>query len=101
MENVKNYFVYILECSDKTLYTGYTVDIERRFLEHNQARGAKYTRGRLPVKIVYLEKHMSLSVALKREAEIKSKTKKQKLELINLSSVNGGISIEEIFSNRQ
>lgn len=100
MENIKDYFVYILECSDKTLYTGYTVDIKRRLLEHNQARGAKYTRGRLPVRIVYLEKHTSVSLALKREAEIKRKTKKQKLELINLSSVNGGISIEEIFSNR-
>lgn len=100
MENIKDYFVYILECSDETLYTGYTVDIKRRLLEHNQARGAKYTRGRLPVRIVYLEKHISASEALKREAEIKRKTKKQKLELINLSSVNGGISIEEIFSNR-
>ncbi len=98
MEKIKEYFVYILECSDKTLYTGYTVDIKRRLLEHNQARGAKYTRGRLPVKLVYLEQYNSISSALKREFEIKSKTKKQKMQL--LSSGNGGISIEEIFSDR-
>lgn len=98
MEKTKEYFVYILECSDKTLYTGYTVDIKRRLIEHNQARGAKYTRGRLPVKLVYLEQYNSISSALKREFEIKSKTKKQKMQL--LSSGNGGISIEEIFSDR-
>lgn len=98
MEKIKEYFVYILECSDKTLYTGYTVDIKRRLIEHNQARGAKYTRGRLPVKLVYLEQYNSISSALKREFEIKSKTKKQKMQL--LSSGNGGISIEEIFSDR-
>ena len=98
MEKIKEYFVYILECSDKTLYTGYTVDIKRRLLEHNQARGAKYTWGRLPVILVYLEQYNSISSALKREFEIKSKTKKQKMQL--LSSGNGGISIEEIFSDR-
>lgn len=98
MNNVKECFVYILECSDRTLYTGYTLDIVRRLSEHNQAKGAKYTRGRLPVKLVYLEHHNSISSALKREFEIKNKTKKQKMQL--LSSGNGGISIEEIFSNR-
>ena len=98
MDELKECFVYILECCDKTLYTGYTVDIKRRFSEHNMAKGAKYTRGRLPVKLVYLEKHSSVSSALKRELEIKRKSKKQKMEI--LSSGNGGISIEEIFSNR-
>ena len=98
MKKIKEYFVYILECSDKTLYTGYTVDINRRLLEHNKGVGAKYTRGRVPVKLVYLEQHNSVSSALKREFEIKNKTKKQKMQL--LSSGNGGISIEEIFSNR-
>ena len=98
MNKDKECFVYILECSDETLYTGYTLDIRRRLSEHNQAKGAKYTRGRLPVKLVYLEQHNSISSALKREFEIKNKTKKQKMQL--LSSGNGGISIEEIFSNR-
>lgn len=100
MKKNKNYFVYILECSDKTLYTGYTVDIKRRLLEHNNSKGARYTRGRTPVKLVYLEEYENLSLALKREFEIKQKTKQQKIELINLSNGNGGISIEEIFSDR-
>lgn len=76
-------YVYILECSDKTLYTGWTNDINKRIECHNRGKGAKYTRGRLPVKLVYFELLDNKSLALKREIEIKKLSKKDKLLLIN------------------
>lgn len=80
----KSYFVYILECADKTLYIGYTNDLEKRIKAHNKLKsGAKYTKGRKPVRLVYSESFKTLSEALKREAKLKSLTRKQKLELIN------------------
>lgn len=75
-------YVYILECSDKTLYTGYTNDLEKRVKTHNEGKGAKYTRGRLPVKLLYSEAFDSKSLALKREYSIKQKSKEDKLALI-------------------
>lgn len=79
------YCVYILKCADKTLYTGYTNNLSRRLKRHNGelAGGAKYTRGRGPVKLVYTETFKSLSKALKREAEIKRFTRGKKLALIS------------------
>jgi len=76
-----NWIVYILECSDNTLYTGITKDIERRMAEHENGTGAKYTKGRGPFKVVYSELQPTMSHALKREAEIKSldRSAKQKL----------------------
>ena len=73
--------VYILECSDNTLYTGITKDIERRMAEHEKGTGAKYTKGRGPFKVVYSELQPTMSHALKREAAIKSldRSAKQKL----------------------
>ncbi len=76
------YFAYILLCADGTLYTGYTSDTARREAMHNSGRGAKYTRSRLPVKLVYREELPSRSEAMKREAAIKKLTREQKLELI-------------------
>lgn len=76
-------YVYIVECSDNTLYTGWTKNIESRIRVHNSGIGAKYTRGRLPVSLVYWEECESKSQALVREAAIKKLTKKQKLKLIN------------------
>lgn len=81
---MKEYFVYILECKDKSLYTGYTTDPRRRLYEHNEGKGAKYTRSRRPVKMVYLEKFSSLSQALKREYSIKQLDRNKKLLLIGL-----------------
>jgi putative endonuclease len=75
-------FVYILECSDKTLYTGYALDIEKRLKQHNQGLASKYTRARLPVRCVYREEKETVSAALKREMEIKKMTREQKLDLI-------------------
>ena len=75
--------VYILKCADQTLYTGITTDIERRLSEHNSGLGAKYTKGRAPLKLVYSEQCANRSVASKREIEIKSLPKAQKLLLIS------------------
>lgn len=76
------FYVYILECNDKTLYTGYTNSLEDRLKKHNQGTASKYTRGRIPVKFAYTEAFNDKSSAMKREIEIKSFTKKKKLELI-------------------
>ena len=76
------FYVYILRCKDDTLYTGYTVNLENRLNVHNKGLGAKYTRGRRPVKLVYSEKYNSKSEALKREYYIKKLTRRKKLKLI-------------------
>ncbi len=77
------HFTYILECADKTLYTGYTTDLERRIQEHNSAKlGAKYTKTRQPVTLAYAEKFDTKSEALKREYELKTWPRKKKLELL-------------------
>lgn len=75
-------FVYIVECADKTLYTGWTTDVERRLKEHNAGRGARYTREHGPVRLVYVEAVPDRSAALKRELEIKRMRRAKKLELI-------------------
>ncbi len=77
------YSVYILECSDKTLYAGSTYDIEKRLHQHNNTKAAaKYTRARRPVKLVYFENFKTLSKVRRREAEIKRMTREEKLNLI-------------------
>lgn len=76
------YYVYILKCRDKTLYTGSTNDLENRLKAHNTGKGAKYTRGRGPVEIVYQETCPDKSAALKREAKIKRYSREKKLDLI-------------------
>ncbi|MCP4481761.1 MAG: GIY-YIG nuclease family protein [bacterium] len=81
---VKNkYYVYILECSDKTLYTGYTTHLNKRMKAHNAGKGAKYTRGRKPVKLIWSEEFQTLSEALKKEINIKKLSKKEKLQIIS------------------
>ncbi len=80
---MSNYFVYILECSDKTLYTGITTDIQRRLQEHNNSqKGAKYTRLRRPVSLVYSERCDDRSSASKREYAIKKLKRVDKLGII-------------------
>ncbi len=78
------YSLYILECADGTLYTGITTDVERRLAEHNSSqKGAKYTRSRRPVRVVYVEQYQTRSQASKREYQIKRRmTKEQKSQLI-------------------
>lgn len=82
MEKLKKHYVYILCCADDTLYTGYTTDPARRLEEHNLGIGAKYTRSRLPVSLVYVEEGADKSWGLKREAAVKKLSRKNKLELI-------------------
>jgi len=78
-----SYFVYILECSDNSLYTGITTDIEKRLNEHNTStKGAKYTKARRPVKLIYQEPAQDRSTASKREYAIKKLTRTKKLQLI-------------------
>jgi len=74
-------FCYILECSDGTFYTGWTTDPERRLSQHNKGVGARYTRTRRPVKLVYLEEQPDKITALKRERAIKALPRKKKMEL--------------------
>ena len=75
------WYVYMLRCGDDTLYTGMTDDVEKRFAAHAAGRGAKYTRGRGPLELVYTEELPDKSAALKREAAIKKLSRAQKLEL--------------------
>lgn len=73
---------YILECRDHSLYTGWTNDLDRRLKQHNAGEGARYTRSRRPVKLVYYEIHQTKEEAMKREYAIKRLTRAQKLALI-------------------
>ena len=74
--------VYLLRCGDGSLYTGWTNDLEKRLMAHNAGRGAKYTRSRLPVELVYFEDLPSRSEAMRREAQIKRLAREEKLALI-------------------
>jgi putative endonuclease len=76
------FFVYLVECRDKTYYCGCTKSIKARLAAHNKGIASKYTRARRPVKLVYLEQKKSRQEALKREAQIKTMNRKQKEELI-------------------
>lgn len=76
------HWVYVLRCSDGTLYTGYTTELERRIAEHDAGAGAKYTRGRTPVELVHAEAFEDRSTALSREHEIKAKPREEKQRLI-------------------
>lgn len=77
-----SWYVYILQCSDGTFYTGSSNNLEKRVLSHNTGRGAKYTRGRSPVLLLYSEKTIDKSAALKREIEIKKLSREGKKELV-------------------
>lgn len=80
---MSNWFVYIIHCSDNSLYTGIATDLQNRFQQHLEGSGAKYFRGRKPLKIVYQEISPDRSSASKRELEIKRLSRTKKLELIN------------------
>ncbi len=77
------WFVYILECNDHSLYTGITNDIQKRISAHNSGIGAKYTKTRIPVSLVYKESFKTKSESLKREIEIKKLKRIEKLALID------------------
>lgn len=76
------HYVYVLECADDSLYTGYTTDVDRRVAEHNDGTGAKYTRPRRPVELVYVERYESKSTAMSREYEVKQFSRRRKERLV-------------------
>ncbi|UCG92863.1 MAG: GIY-YIG nuclease family protein [candidate division WOR-3 bacterium] len=82
----QRWFVYIVECKDKSLYIGITRDIEQRIREHNLGKGCRYTKHRYPVKLLYYEQHGNRSLAVKREIEIKKFSRAKKFNLIKSSS---------------
>ena len=87
-------YTYILRCSDGTLYTGWTDDLEKRLKAHNGGKGGKYTRARTPVELVYYEKFETKQQAMSREWHIKRLTRKEKLALI-------GTNINSLFIENQ
>lgn len=76
-------YVYILRCNDDSLYTGWTNNLEKRFKAHSSGKGAKYTKARLPVELVYYEEFEDKISAMKREYEIKKLSRREKLKLFN------------------
>lgn len=79
---MSGHFVYIVECSDNSFYTGYTTDVERRVEQHNSGDGAKYTQSRTPVELIHTEEYEDKSTAMSREYEIKQLTRSQKEDLV-------------------
>ena len=82
MTTTERHHVYVLECADGTLYTGYTTDVERRVREHDDGDGAKYTRPRTPVELVHTETFRSRSAAMRRGYEIKALSRREKERLV-------------------
>jgi predicted GIY-YIG superfamily endonuclease len=80
---MKRYFVYMLRCGKGALYTGYTGNLKRRLREHEEGRASRFTRARLPVRLVYSEKQNSVKAAMRRERSIKAMTREKKLALIS------------------
>lgn len=76
------YFAYLVRCADGTLYGGYTTDLQKRLAAHNSGKGAKYTRSRLPVELVYWEEYPTREAAMSREWQLKHLPREKKLELI-------------------
>lgn len=86
MGKTKAYYTYIVKCCDNTLYTGFTTDLEQRVQTHNAKKGAKYTKSRTPVELVYYETFETKQLALRREAAIKKLSRQEKLRLIEAST---------------
>lgn len=82
METETPYYFYLLECADQSLYAGICLDLEGRVSVHNEGKGAKYTRSRRPVKLVYWETLKNKSLALKREIEVKKWSRDRKLQMV-------------------
>ncbi len=82
LSSPRRWAVYILRCGDGSLYTGATCDVERRLRQHRSGRGARYTRSRLPLALVYLERARDRGSALRREAALKQLTRAEKLGVI-------------------
>lgn len=90
---MKPWYLYIVECRDGTFYTGITTDIKKRIDAHNSGRGAKYTRGRGPVKLMHLRRYVDRSAASKAEYKIKKLKRGKKIRIINEFALPGEIVI--------
>ena len=88
MQSYLMYYIYLIKCKDKTLYTGITTDIQRRFKEHSLGKGGAYTRSKKVERVLYTEPYENRSSALKRESEIKGWTRQKKLNLIETGRPN-------------
>lgn len=93
---VPTWFVYIVRCADRTLYTGVAIDVRARVQAHNAGKGARYTRARLPVRLVYREPVESRSAALKREYAIKQLRLDEKRKLIRRRRQSAVVTIAEL-----
>lgn len=80
-------YTYILKCADGTFYTGWTNDLDKRVVLHNEGKGAKYTKGRLPVKLMYYEEYKTKQEAMSREWHIKHMSRNEKIKLIKKGSL--------------
>lgn len=89
-QSAEVWFVYIVECSDRTFYTGITNDLQRRVEQHNAGQGARYTRSRRPVVLRYQELQPDRSCASIRECEIKALTRRGKQNLIDQAAISSG-----------
>ncbi len=85
------HYTYILKCSDNTYYTGYTNHLEKRIQAHNEGKGAKYTKGRRPVELVYYEEYETKQTAMKREWEIKHFSRGKKESLFHSEQKKNGL----------
>lgn len=94
-------YTYIVECGDGSLYTGWTNHLEERMRSHNEGKGAKYTRSRLPVRLIYYEEYATKQEAMKREYAIKQLTRKDKLVLIEQQSKEVRIVCTDIVTKVQ
>ena len=92
-------YMYILECRDGSLYTGYTTNIEQRLEKHNSGKGAKYTRSRLPVKLIYQEAYPSKEAAMSAEALFKKKKRAEKLAFLAERKNHGANQVWGLFSS--
>ena len=88
---VLQFFCYIVECTDGTYYTGWSTDPERRARQHNAGRGARYTRTRLPVRLVYVEECSDRASAMRREIQIKQMGREAKGKLVERRLLTGGV----------
>ncbi|WP_297689876.1 GIY-YIG nuclease family protein [uncultured Anaerococcus sp.] len=87
------HFVYMVRCSDNSLYTGYTNDLDKRIEVHNTGKGAKYTKSRLPVSIVFYRRVDSKSIGLRLEARLKKLSKKKKEDLVQKFALRNELSL--------
>ncbi|MCJ7842925.1 GIY-YIG nuclease family protein [Lederbergia sp. NSJ-179] len=101
MEVENNHYFYVLECRDGSYYGGYTIDIERRLEQHNSGKGAKYTRARRPVKMIYTAKYGQKSAAMRAEYAFKQLTRQEKEEFLTEMDGEGSASSEEFFKRNK